>query len=169
VVAHGGAIEAQSDGRGLGASFAVSLDTIPAPAIVPAPVVAPQPRRDSRLSILLVEDHADTALALRRLLTSHGYEVVATGSVEGALQLAAQSEFDVIVSDLGLPDGSGLELMRQIRTMRADRPTRGIALTGFGMEEDVTRSREAGFSEHITKPVNFQNLQRAIERVRGEP
>jgi CheY-like chemotaxis protein len=119
----------------------------------------------SRLSILLVEDHADTARALKRLLAASGYQVNAADSIESALHLAARTDFDVLVSDLGLPDGSGIELMRQIREMRNGKPTPGIALTGFGMEEDVARTREAGFSEHITKPVNFENLQQAIERV----
>ncbi len=165
VQAHGGTISAHSDGPGRGSSFVVTLQSVATQAPPPLPSPPPPPEQPTRLSILLVEDHADTALALKRLLSSHGYEVRAADSVETALSMASEGEFDVIVSDLGLPDGSGLELMRQIRVMRTGRPTRGIALTGFGMEEDVAKSREAGFSEHITKPVNFHNLQRAIERV----
>lgn len=165
VLAHGGTITARSDGVGHGATFVVTLETVAIPSPASLPVAPAAPELGSRLSILLVEDHADTAHALTRLLSSYGYEVRAADSVESALTLASESEFDVIVSDLGLPDGSGLELMRQIRVMRDGRPTRGIALTGFGMEEDVQKSKEAGFTEHITKPVNFQSLQRAIERV----
>ena len=83
-------------------------------------------------------------------------------SVNSALRLAAQTDFDIIVSDLGLPDGSGLDLIRELRVRG---PVKAIALTGYGMEEDVARSLEAGFSEHITKPVNFQNLRATIERM----
>jgi PAS domain S-box-containing protein len=175
VAAHCGTIAAHSDGRGRGATFTVTLDTVDAPArLRPAAPTAPAagPDAASRLSILLVEDHADTANALKRLLDRCGYEVRAAHSVESALDLAAQTDFDVLVSDLGLPDGSGLDIMRHLSESRAagdgaragKRP-RGIALTGYGMEEDVAKTRAAGFDEHITKPVNFQNLQQAIERV----
>jgi CheY-like chemotaxis protein len=141
------------------------------PYEAPAPRAAPaqlQPRaRAGPLSILLVEDHADTARALTRLLDGLGYDVRVADGVQAALDLAAQADFDVLVSDLGLPDGSGLEVMRHLRETRSGPggavPV-GIALTGYGMEEDVARSREAGFAEHITKPVNFDRLQQAIER-----
>ena len=170
VAAHGGTIAAHSAGRNRGATFTVTLETVPYEA--PAPRRAPaqlQPRaRAGRLSILLVEDHADTARALTRLLDGLGYDVRVADGVQSALDLAAQADFDVLVSDLGLPDGSGLEVMRHLRETRSGprgaAPV-GIALTGYGMEEDVARSREAGFAEHITKPVNFDRLQQAIERV----
>ena len=79
--------------------------------------------------------------------------------------LAAQT-FDVLVSDIGLPDGSGLELMKQIRQTSG---IRGIALSGFGMDEDLRKSKEAGFSQHLTKPINFQRLEAAITRVWSMP
>jgi PAS domain S-box-containing protein len=168
VVGHGGTITAQSPGPNEGSTFTVTLATVPAPR--PAPVAPAPPRigTASHVSILLVEDHEDTALALKRLLQRSGYQVAAAGTVQSALNLAAQTDFDVVVSDIGLPDGSGIDLMRQIRAARAsrgDRAPRGIALTGYGMEEDVARSMEAGFVEHLTKPINYQKLQSAIERV----
>jgi len=133
-----------------------------------APPASPRDSRPGagRVSILLVEDHKDTATALKRLLQHFGYEVRSADSIESALNIAAQTDFDVVVSDLGLPDGSGLDLIRELR---AKKPIKGIALTGFGMEEDVTRSMEAGFSEHLTKPVNFQTLCSAIERITTRP
>jgi PAS domain S-box-containing protein len=171
VAAHGGTIAAHSAGRNRGATFTVTLETVPYEA--PAPRRAPppqqhQPARAGRLSILLVEDHADTARALKRLLDGLGYDVRAADSVQSALDMAAQTDFDVVVSDLGLPDGSGLEIMRHLRdagTGSGGAAPVGIALTGYGMEEDVARSRAAGFAEHITKPVNFDRLQQVIERV----
>ena len=172
VAAHGGTIAAHSAGRNRGATFTVTLETVPYEAPLPrrpATPTLPSHARAGRLSILLVEDHVDTARALKRLLDGLGYDVRAADSVQAALHLAAQTDFDVLVSDLGLPDGSGLDIMRHLRQSRARAgaaapATVGIALTGYGMEEDVARSRDAGFAEHITKPVNFDRLQQAIER-----
>lgn len=112
--------------------------------------------------ILLVEDHEDTRRAMSRLLARHGYEVRTAGSIADALEAADASPVDVLISDLGLPDGSGLELMRQIR-QRYNVP--GIALTGFGMEEDVRQSRESGFHAHLTKPVDVESLHAAVEEL----
>jgi CheY-like chemotaxis protein len=88
--------------------------------------------------------------------------VTTANTFAAALELACSQDFDLIISDIGLPDGSGLELMRQIRDRYA---ARGIALSGYGMEEDIRKSREAGFLAHLTKPVDFQKLQVAIEEV----
>lgn len=167
IEAHGGTIAAASAGRNRGATFAITLDTVAAQRPAAVPTSPRDARPDAgRVSILLVEDHKDTAVALKRLLQHFGYEVRSADSIESALSIAAQTDFDVVVSDLGLPDGSGLDLIRELR---ARKPIKGIALTGFGMEEDVTRSMEAGFSEHLTKPVNFQTLCSAIERVTTRP
>jgi CheY-like chemotaxis protein/anti-sigma regulatory factor (Ser/Thr protein kinase) len=167
--AHGGTIRAQSDGRNRGSTFTVVLDTVPAPVTRAPQEVAPSPARKAvaaasgpSISVLLVEDHQDTARALYRLLQRCGYSVSSADSVNSALRLAAQSDFDVLVSDLGLPDGSGLDLVRELRVRG---PVKAIALTGYGMEEDIARSLEAGFNEHLTKPVNFQKLRATIERI----
>jgi PAS domain S-box-containing protein len=170
VAAHGGTIAAHSAGRNRGATFTVTLDTVPDAPPTRRPAAPPLERdRTSRLAILLVEDHADTARALTRLLDAAGYDVRAADSVQSALNLAAQTDFDVLVSDLGLPDGSGLDVMRHLRQRAARRDDgrrmAGIALTGYGMEEDLAKTRDAGFDEHITKPVNFDSLQAAIRRV----
>jgi CheY-like chemotaxis protein len=111
--------------------------------------------------LLLVEDHADTAEAMADLLRALGHEVTVAGSVGSALDAAeAQGRrFDLVVSDLGLPDGSGLDLMRELSGTYG---LKGIALSGYGMEEDVLRSREAGFSKHLTRPVDMQALKAAI-------
>lgn len=114
------------------------------------------------MRILLVEDHESTADILMRLIKSLDHIVSAANSIASAKSLAAQQRFDLVVSDLGLPDGSGLELMRYLR---AQYGLTGLALTGFGMEDDVRRTREAGFAEHLTKPVEFEQIEAAIERV----
>ena len=121
------------------------------------------PRRALRL--LLVEDHGDTARIMCRLLRGEGYEVETAADVATALELAGSQSFDILVSDLGLPDGSGLDLMRALRSQGAEIP--GIALSGYGSEQDVKRSREAGFSAHLTKPVSLPKLEEAMARAVG--
>jgi DNA-binding response OmpR family regulator len=91
--------------------------------------------------------------------------VQVAGDVAGALELAAADQFDLLISDLGLPDGSGIDLMREIRSRGVMVP--GIALSGYGQEEDVRRSREAGFAAHLTKPTSPDRLAEAIEAIQG--
>ena len=112
--------------------------------------------------MLLVEDHDDTRAVLARLLTSFGCVVTAAGSVKEAVETAERQTFDLLLSDIGLPDGSGTDVMRH---MAARSKVKGIALSGFGQDEDLRRSREAGFATHLTKPVNLQTLRDVIKNV----
>jgi CheY-like chemotaxis protein len=112
--------------------------------------------------ILVVDDHEDTLRSMKLLLRRLGYEVLAAENMTDALQIAEEQPFDILLSDIGLPDGSGLELLRRLRQMR-DVPA--LALSGFGMDEDVERSRDAGFSDHLTKPVSIDRLQAAIAQL----
>ena len=114
------------------------------------------------LRILLVEDHVDTLRLTARLLASFGHQVVAVESAPAALEAARREAFDLVISDLGLPEMSGLELMQQLR---AQHHLKGIALSGYGTDEDIARSRAAGFAEHLVKPVDFAKLQAAMQRV----
>jgi CheY-like chemotaxis protein len=113
----------------------------------------------SDIRILLVDDHLDTALAMRKLLERLGYRISIANTLAEAVTSYQVDPVDLVISDIGLPDGSGLELIRQLNAMR---PVTGIALSGFGMEDDVRKSKEAGFYEHLTKPVNFQRLHALI-------
>jgi PAS domain S-box-containing protein len=158
---HGGTIQARSDGPGTGATFTVELPTIDAPAAPPEERKVPRAHVGSGRTVLLVEDHADSAEALALGLSSAGYQVIVATSVQSALSHGDQ-EFDVLVSDLGLPDGSGLEVMRGFR---ARRPVPGIALSGFGAASDVQSSRSAGFQRHLVKPVDLSQLIESIETV----
>jgi PAS domain S-box-containing protein len=158
---HGGQLTAHSAGKGHGTRFSVRLPAA-ARAPLPKPAAPAQPRESRPWRILLVEDHADTARIMLRLLRGDNYTVEWAGSVQSALRVASAQGFDLVVSDLGLPDGSGLELMRQLREQYG---LKGIALSGYGMEEDVRLSRAAGFVEHLTKPINFQALRDKIESV----
>jgi PAS domain S-box-containing protein len=161
---HGGTLTAASDGRDRGAVFTVRLPASvvvtpePGGGVAPDRVAGPGPGR----RLLVVEDHPDTLAAMAQLLEMFGYTVRTADSVASALQVAEGETIDVVVSDIGLPDGSGLDLMRQLL---ARQPVKGIALSGFGMEEDLRKSREAGFLEHLTKPVDFDRLQQALARV----
>jgi CheY-like chemotaxis protein len=160
---HGGTIRAASDGPGLGSTFVVTLPLIARPADRPDHVDAPPADGPAgRLRVLLVEDHVDTGRATSRLLERLGYKVAWADCVAAALRRAESEPFDIVVSDLGLPDGDGYGLMRQI----ADRHgTPGIAMSGFGMEGDILRGREAGFLEHLVKPVDIATLDQTIRRV----
>ena len=119
---------------------------------------------DGPLRILLVEDHVDTVRALSRLLGSVGYYVRAAGSIREAMDLTQTESFDLLISDIALPDGSGLDLMRRLSAVG---PTKGIAVSGYGDESYVSHSREAGFAAHLTKPTDLPCLLAAIQQVTG--
>ena len=118
--------------------------------------------------MLLVEDHADTAMVMARLLRSCRCNVRTAGSVHAGLEAAGLGAFDLLISDLGLPDGSGLDLITRLRQSGAGGSFKAIALSGYGMEDDLRRSREAGFDAHLTKPIGFDALEAAIARLTGE-
>ena len=166
--AHGGTIGAASEGRGRGATFTVELPVVVAQFVRAAPSIErplvlrgassqPQP-----LNVLLVEDHEPTLRVLEKLLRQIGHRVTGATSVTSALSAASHDAFDLMISDLGLPDGSGLDVMRRLRH---DFAGRAIALTGYGMDADIAASRAAGFAEHLTKPVDLAQLESAIGRV----
>ena len=160
VEGHGGTIRADSEGSGRGATFTVEL---PRSARRASPQVADLRRRERHigrgLRVLVVEDNRDTAEALGLLLQLEGYEVDVALSLDDARR-RAQAGYDVLLSDLQLPDGSGLELMRELGG-----DVHGIAMSGFGAQGDLSRSREAGFEVHLVKPVEFAKVLEAIEAV----
>lgn len=155
VMAHGGEIYAESRGEGHGATFSVEMASVKAPPSVPAkPKTPAQPDRTLRL--LVVEDHEATLAVLSRLLIRRGHTVTTATNSREALAAFAAANFDAVITDLGLPDGSGLDLMREIQRQR---PVPGIALSGYGMEEDFRQTKEAGFFAHLVKPVNLDQLR----------
>jgi PAS domain S-box-containing protein len=164
VEAHGGTISANSDGVGKGATFTMLLPRSPS-AAAPTGMT----RSDGQdgvhvgpLRVLLVEDHVETARLLGRFLEQLGHQVTLAGDAGTALQLAAQRNFDILVSDIGLPDMTGYDLMRQIKGHFG---IPGVALTGYGMDDDLQRSHEAGFADHIVKPVDAAQLEVVMCRV----
>ena len=165
----GGTISAASDGKGRGSTFTVSLPAVPAP---PVPLLQPDPGKVEEplpgatspqtavRRILLVDDNQDTLRVIARLLRLNGHQVVTAESVSSAITAAAEP-FDLLITDIGLPDGTGWELMRELRRRG---PVRAIALSGFSMDDDIRRSREVGFIEHLCKPIMPDDLEQAILR-----
>lgn len=162
---HGGTIRAESAGPGLGSIFTVELVTVlPFPGAQPSEAQKSQRSQSSlrSLRLLVIEDHEPTMEVLARLLRSHGHEVLTACTVKIALLLASTHSFDLVVSDLGLPDGSGLDLMRQLAQ---EYGLRGIALSGYGMPEDRVNTQQAGFLAHLVKPINFEELHHALQQI----
>ncbi len=154
---HGGTIHVYSEGKDRGSRFEVSLPTL---GEVPKLVEQIQPMGEAPagtpLRVLLVEDHVDTQKILRRLLEQRGYAVACAGSMTSALTVLAREPVDVLISDIGLPDATGHELMRHVKRLYQ---VPGIAISGFGMDSDIKCSHEAGFSAHLTKPVDLNQLE----------
>jgi two-component system CheB/CheR fusion protein len=163
---HGGKISARSPGRDQGATFTVRLPIHTAqPQPGPADHAAPTARTAAAgvrpsLRILLVEDHTDTARILSRLLKFAGHTVTIASDIAAALAEGEQREFDLLISDLGLPDGSGIDLLRELQARGRTIPA--VAMTGYGQEEDLRQTRAAGFSAHLTKPVELEQLEAAM-------
>ncbi len=162
---HGGTIRAESRGEGQGSTFVIELPGTRTEAPVREPsrdLLAEEGGPRPAVRLLVVEDHRDTARALKTLLSLEGFVVTTADTVASALALAKVGTFDVLVSDLGLPDASGHELMRRMQDVQ---PLPGIAMSGYGMEADVRKSHEAGFSEHLVKPMKIPQLIAAIQRL----
>ena len=172
VDAHGGKLTTYSEGPGRGTTMSLRMHMVASPASPhaqqdftsgeSAPTAVPS---SAPLRILLVDDHKDTVYVLKGLLARLGYDVVTAETFHDALRLAAKNDFHLLVSDIGLPDGNGFELLREIRKrQRID----AIALSGFGMEDDLRKSREAGFADYLIKPINLDRLQAAIRQVASQ-
>ena len=161
VETHSGKLTAESAGTDQGATFTAMFPVAHhnAEATRNATPSVQAPRKAMR--VLLVDDHEDTNRSLTQLLRRRGYHVQPAHSVQSALEAAAHERFDVLVSDIGLPDGSGIELMQQLKN---DHPIFGIALTGFGMEDDLRRSHDVGFNHHLIKPVDLNKLDALIQQ-----
>lgn len=163
---HQGAIKVESAGRDKGSTFTVTLAAMETSLLEgPARFLEDPVCAEKNCHVLLVEDHEDTAQVLRRMLENAGYGVAQANSIAGARDLATKRVFDLLISDVGLPDGSGLDLMRELHDRQG---MRGVALSGFGMDEDRAASKAAGFSEHFTKPVEWGRLRATLEELAAQ-
>jgi len=162
---HNGTIRAHSEGRNRGSSFVVELEACEPTVAHPAPTPAEGENPGRPLRVLLVEDHETTLAVLTRLLRRAGHEVTPASRVSEARQHLAEANFDLLISDLGLPDGSGTDLVRGLE----DPAPPSIALSGYGMDADVRECLEAGFQSHVTKPVDWQRLSGTIQELTARP
>jgi PAS domain S-box-containing protein len=166
---HDGRIEAHSEGRGRGACFTVR---IPLHSIAPIDQAAETLlQNDGELAgvrILVVDDTQDTLNMLQLLLAGVGAEVKTALSGEDGLRMAADAEFDLIISDISMPGMDGHDFIQRLKADQRYAKTPAIALTGFGREEDIQRARQAGFKTHITKPLDFNDLVRIARLVTPE-
>ena len=156
---HGGGINAESAGKDQGAVFRIRL---PISSSAPESIDATPPTRSTTVrhkTILVVEDHDDTRRVLSRVLRRKGFGVTAAGSVAAAVEQFTTTPADLIICDIGLPDGTGWDLMKKLHAFGR---VRAIAVSGYGMDDDVRKSRDAGFLKHLTKPINVPNLEHLI-------
>jgi signal transduction histidine kinase/CheY-like chemotaxis protein len=170
VDAHGGKIRVESEGKDKGATFTLRLRTVTAPVAVTGNGAQARPTREVEMKpietrarrVLVVDDHYDTCTGMKMMLERRGYDITLAHTADQAVEKVRSQDFDLLISDIGLPDRSGYELMRELQTIKS---LRGIALSGFGTEHDVDKARAAGFSEHLTKPINFERLEEAIKNL----
>jgi CheY-like chemotaxis protein len=171
---HDGKVSAASKGSNQGATFTVEFPGAQLPPqgvartsafvpFIPGSLIPYKPfPTSSPMRLLLVEDHAPTLQVMSALLTRSGFAVVTARNTVEALAAAATNKFNLVISDLGLPDGSGIHLMEKLRDMYG---LRGLAISGYGMEEDIARSYQAGFVEHLIKPVSVAELRRVLAKL----
>ena len=160
---HGGKVEAFSAGVGRGAKFTV---TLPLPDSAGIETEAERPVESSpsisEVRVLVVDDSRETVSALRDLLESEGALVTTALSGEEGLRIAKEEDFDLVISDISMPEMDGYQFLQKLRS-EAKRPAvTAVALTGFGRQEDVLDARRAGFDTHLTKPVHFEELIQVI-------
>ena len=159
---HGGAIAVESRGRSYGATFKVTLDAVPNRAEKNRVGSQGRQKTAKSLRILLVEDHSDTRRTLSRLLTHFGHQISVADNTESALKIMGSQEFDVVLSDIGLPDGSGYDVISEAKRKQ---PVKAVAITGFGTDEDIRRGKDAGFDFHLVKPIDFHELRSVLDEV----
>ncbi len=158
--AHAATLTATSEGLNRGATFKLTIKTSALVAHEGAISLPVEGQPSKALRILLVDDHIDTCTVMAKLLAARGHKVTVAHDMKSALEKVEPDRFDVLISDVGLPDGSGMDLMAKSRDMLV-----GIAMSGFGTEADATRSLRAGFSQHLVKPVTMEKLDAALQTV----
>ena len=165
IEAHEGIIRAQSNGRNSGASFRFKLPMTKETGMTEDTPMNQEVSNYRGRTVLVVEDHEDTRRVLSRALRRRGFGVTVAEGVESACEQYENVRPDLVICDLGLPDGTGWDALRRLKEFG---PVKAIAMSGFGMEDDIQKSREAGFAAHLTKPVNFPHLENVLAAVLKE-
>jgi signal transduction histidine kinase len=162
---HGGTVSASSPGLGLGSEFAVKLPVIASIADAPVRANAPLGAGHGKLRILVVDDHKDAATSLCRLLRVLGYDARQAGDGLAGFEAAADFHPDATLLDIGMPKLNGYEVARRVRAQSWGKNMYLIAVTGWGQESDKQRAKDAGFDDHLTKPVDVADLTQALSHV----
>jgi signal transduction histidine kinase/CheY-like chemotaxis protein len=166
---HGGKISVESDGPNKGARFTVRLPLLRETARMGAPVVASSGPVElnvfAQTNFLIVDDSEDTIAMLQELLQVAGANVMTARNGAEALRIAAENEFDVILSDISMPEMDGFEFLQRLRKIDGRQDVPVIAITGFGRSDDIARARAAGFYSHLTKPLNLQVLTDVLQQI----
>jgi CheY-like chemotaxis protein len=161
---HGGSVVATSRGLGEGSEFIVRLPlSSGSPASPPSAAPAGSSSGSRSLRVLIVDDHRDSASSMAQILERWGHQPCVVHDGIEALQMVSTDTFDVILLDIGLPGMSGYEVAEHIREKHGRARPQLVALTGYGQEEDVVRSKKAGFDQHLIKPVMLETLQSLLE------
>lgn len=163
---HRGTIEAYSAGPGKGARFAVRLplSAPPRPTTRPPPAEGP-----NRLSVLIIDDNPDAAEMLDLLLRIRGHAVRSVDRAEAAFEILRGEPFDVVLCDIGLPGMTGYDFCRKVRANPAHDGLYLVAVTGYGQPRDRAAAKDAGFDQHLTKPVEMKSLDQVLSRIRWKP
>jgi CheY-like chemotaxis protein len=162
---HGGTVEARSEGRGKGSEFVVSLPALEKRSVAaPAPAAHPAGERRREGRVLVVDDNHDAALSMATLLRITGFETTIANDGAEALSAMERERPEIVLLDLGLPRVDGFEVCRRARGSDWGREMRIFALTGWGQDEDLRRTDEAGFDGHLVKPVDFDELLALLDR-----
>lgn len=164
---HGGAVRAESAGPGSGATFVVSIPLYLAETGAYASEKPAATGSLSGQSILVVDDSRETTEMLTTLLTLEGAHVEPARSGQEALRLIRVHEFNLIISDISMPEMDGYQLLQAIRALESAKHVPALALTGYGRPADVERAQAAGFAEHVTKPLDIDPLLRIVRRLTG--
>ena len=166
---HGGTIEAESEGANKGSRFTVRLpllrETGPLSSAVLAASAAVKLNVPRGTSFLIVDDSEDTIRMLEQLLKLSGANVTTATNGADALRLASSNEFDVILSDISMPEMDGFEFLHRLRQINGRQHIPVVAITGFGRSDDIERARNAGFYSHLTKPLNIQALAEVLDQL----
>jgi len=170
---HGGTVSVTSDGKAKGARFTVQLP-LQSPLHTPAPPSSPPPASDpasieldalSAVKVLVVDDQQDARELVVAILLHHGAEVLGASSVDEALKLLVETQIDVLVSDIGMPQRDGHDLIRKLRESTAHARLPAIALTAYAHETDRARALQAGYDVHLAKPVEPVELVASVARL----
>jgi CheY-like chemotaxis protein len=162
---HGGTIAARSAGPGLGSEFEVRLPAVAGASRPPSPPAVVETKRAARRRVLIVDDSEDGAQSLAMLLQFGGHDTYQAHDGVEAIEAATRLRPDVVLLDIGLPRLNGYEVCSRIRKEPWGSQVTLVALTGWGQEEDRHRSMEAGFDEHLVKPVDHDVLLDLLDRL----